>query len=221
MARRRPDSVVKLLDPNTYAGITSTYSIVNEQGYPFSVMIDITYILNKDGFSITVSANNVNGDGSPLPFYVGWHPYFKCTAYSSTVTLDPCLKWNHVQMNYNKDPTGKTEATSMFDGSKPIGGSAGKPTLYDDEFKPRRGSMTCPVLKTTLFDKTTNQAVVLWQDDQFRFVQVFTGFTSETQEEAIAIEPMSAMADAYNNHDHLTVLSDGETWTGTFGVYVE
>ena len=63
--------------------------------------------------------------------------------------------------------------------------------------------------------------VVLWQDSNFRFVHVFTGSNSIFHENAVAIEPMSAMADAYNNHDHLTTLSAGETWGGSFGVYVE
>ena len=40
-------------------------------------------------------------------------------------------------------------------------------------------------------------------------------------ENAVAIEPMSGMADAYNNHDHLSTLSGEENWTGEFGVYVE
>ena len=35
---------------------------------------------------------------------------------------------------------------------------------------------------------------------------------------AIALEPMSALADAYNNGDGLTVLSSQETFTGTFGI---
>lgn len=62
--------------------------------------------------------------------------------------------------------------------------------------------------------------VVLWQDSNFRFVQVFTGSASGFGENAVAIEPMSAMADSYNNHDHLSILSGGEEWNGAFGVYV-
>ena len=32
------------------------------------------------------------------------------------------------------------------------------------------------------------------------------------------MEPMSAMADAYNNHDGLSVLIPGQTFEGTFSI---
>ena len=53
------------------------------------------------------------------------------------------------------------------------------------------------------------------------FVLVFTGSNSIFNANAVAIEPMSAMADAYDNHDHLTTLSVGEAWGGSFGVHIE
>ena len=78
----------------------------------------------------------------------------------------------------------------------------------------------------------------MWQDSNYRFNQIFTGSKEkwcvrETDagywvalchvcrgDDAIAFEPMSAKADAFNNYDHLSVLSDGETFDGSFGFYV-
>ena len=43
---------------------------------------------------------------------------------------------------------------------------------------------------------------------------------SRFREDAVAIETMSAMADGYNSHDHIsTVVSANETWTGEYGVF--
>lgn len=216
--------ILKVIDmewDNDHGSFVASTQISNEPGYPFSLDVVITYTLNKYGFSIIVNATNTNGDGMPLPFYMGWHPYFKCTAYTSYVTLDPCQKWAHVQLNDNMNPTGITQRTYMFDGSVVIGGNKTDPTFYDDEYKPLAGPLLCENGRTKLFDTATNQAVILWHNAAFHYVHIFTGSSSMFHEDSVAMEPMSGMADAYNNHDGLTVLSDGETWSGSFGVYVE
>ena len=206
------DNFASLILSLDYAG---TYP-----GYPFAMQIDITYTLSNKGFSIALSITNMM-PSSPLPLYVGWHPYFACTAYTAIVTLDPCTKWNHVAMDSNFNPTGATQLNSTFNGSSPIGGSSYIPTFYDDEFKATESAGECHDIKTRLYDQDSGQTVVLWQAPNFRFVHIFTGSMSRFGENAIAIEPMSGMADAYNNHDHLSTLSGEENWTGEFGVYVE
>lgn len=196
------------------------YDGTSEPGYPFRMNVIISYTLSEKGFMIALTIANAMPN-TPLPLYVGWHPYFACTAYKAIVTLDPCTEWNHVVMDSNFDPTGVTQVNSTFDGSRPIGGTLTMPTFYDDEFKATLPPSVCHDLKTRLYDPDTQQTVVLWQAANFRFVHIFTGSMSRIGENAIAIEPMSAMADAYNNHDHLSTLSGGEMWTGEFGVYVE
>ena len=98
----------------------------------------------------------------------------------------------------------------------PLEEIATNPTLYDDCYKALQPPHTCPTFQTRLFDPETGQTVVLWQDSNFRFLQVFTGSSSLFGENAVAIEPMSGAVDGYNNHDHLTTLSGGESWIGEF-----
>ena len=117
------------------------------------------------------------------------------------------------------DPTGNTQLDTIFDGSQAIGGTAVDPTFYDSEFKPR--SPVSGVMLFRITDVPSEQSVVLWQDDSFRLTHIFTGAMKCFGQNGIALEPMSGMADGFNNHDHLTILSAGETWTGAFGVYVE
>lgn len=207
----------------TYSSATLTLSLDftgTDQGYPFLMELLVAYTLSHEGFTISLTITN-KMQNSPLPLYVGWHPYFACTAYKAIVTLDPCTKWNHVTMDSNFDPTGATELNSTFDGSSPIGGSSYLPTFYDDEFKATEPAGVCHNIKTRLYDPDTGQTVVLWQGANFRFNHIYTGSMSRFGENAVAIEPMSAMADAYNNHDHLSTVSASEKWTGEFGVYVE
>ena len=190
-------------------------------GYPFVFDVSIDYILSDDGFSMTFYITNMM-DSTPLPFYMGWHPYFVCTPYKAYVILDKCTHWNHVELNGNMDPTGVTHLFNGLNGTEPIGGNETYPTFYDDEYKPRDpDNPLCQTIKTHIYDPLTDQTITLWQDINYRLVHIFTGSVSLFQEDAIAIEPMSGMADAYNNHDHLSVISGGEMWTGTIGVNVQ
>lgn len=210
-------TVKSVEEMDKYARLELAYSFDGtEPGYPFFLDIAVFYTLSKDGFNITIQASN-RDETHPLPFFMGWHPYFNCTSYSAYVTLDPCTPWNHIELDSNMDPTGNTKLYHGLNGSAPIGGNETHPTHYDDGFKPiRANSPDCSVMETVLNDTKTGHTVVLWQDSAFKFVQVFTGLVG-----GIAIEPMSAAADAYNNHDHLAILSGGEIWTGSFGVYIK
>ena len=51
--------------------------------------------------------------------------------------------------------------------------------------------------------------------------ELFTGALADHGSASVAFEPMSGMADAYNNHDGLVAISAGGSWSGTFGLRVE
>lgn len=116
-------------------------------------------------------------------------------------------------------PTGQTQIETGFDGTVPIGGSAGNPTYYDNEWKATR--RVFEFVETEIWDPVAGYSTFLWQDSSFPLTQLFTGSMSLWGESAIAFEPMSGIADAFNNHDHLSILSAGEQWFGSFGVYLQ
>ena len=125
-------------------------------------------------------------------------------------------------------PTGHSEPWNKFDGTHPIGGSPKAPTYYDDEFKstlPPSAAVTAacgPHFRTRLIDAGgAGDASVLFSDRQHNVVQVFTGAKETWGWDAVAIEPMSALADAFNNGDGLSVLSAGQAFDGSFGVTLE
>ena len=198
------------------ARLTLSYDFKNEEeGYPFDWFYEITYTLSGQGLDIAITIDNTQ-ETSALPMYIGWHPYFLCTTHKAVITFDKCTGWNHIELNSNMNPTGQTSLGVPFDGFTPIGGTASNPTAYDDEYKATLPPSECGQIKTTLYDPDTEKTVVLYQSSNMRFIQVFTGLTG-----TIAIEPMSGMADAFNNHDHLSVLSGKEQWQASFGVYLQ
>ncbi len=198
--------------------LTLSYDFKNEEepeGYPFDWLLQINYTLSTEGLDISITIFNTM-ESSPLLAYIGWHPYFLCTSHKAVITFDQCTGWNHIYLNDNMNPTGNTSVGVPFDGHTPIGGNASNPTAYDDEYKAILPSSLCGQIKTKLYDPDTDKTVVLYQSDNMRFLQVFTGVLG-----AVAIEPMSGMADAFNNHDHLSILSGQEVWQASFGVYLE
>ena len=77
-------------------------------GYPFYFDLSIDYILSGSRFTMQFHVTN-NMESTPMPFYMGWHPYFRCVPNKAyVVVLDPCTSWNHVELDANMDPTGET-----------------------------------------------------------------------------------------------------------------
>lgn len=216
MLAGRVMTVERAIATEDSAVLTLSYDFKNEEkGYPFDWFYQITYTLSSQGLDITITVDNTMAT-SPLPMYIGWHPYFLCTTHKAIITFDQCTTWNHIQLNSNANPTGITTLGVPFDGNTPIGGTATNPTAYDDEYKAAMPPGVCGGITTKLYDPDTQKTVVLHQSANMRLLQVFTGIVG-----TVAIEPMSGMADAFNNHDHLSVLSGKEQWQASFGVYLE
>lgn len=219
-----------------------------DPGYPFPLRVNLTYELSDEGFKVTTVAENMasattggrtgstgkaakaaKAGAGPLPFYNGWHSYFKVGDISkATLTLDRCSGWNHIDVGNGGGnvkglliPTGLTTPFSGFDGTKPVGGTTAVPTYWDDEFKATASTAACPVLKTRVTDGDTKDTAVLWQSEGSRFVQVFSGTKKNFGQQAIAVEAMSSEADSWNNLQGINVLQAGETWQGSFGVQLE
>jgi len=111
-----------------------------------------------------------------------------------------------------------------------FGGTDTAPTYYDDEFKPKhncgnRGKERAgflPAMHQRIKDTVSGDTTVLWHEaEKYPFVQLYTGARAGFGLNAMALEPMSAEVDAYNNFDGLKILSGGEYWSGTYGVYLE
>ena len=69
------------------------------------------------------------------------------------------------------------------------------------------------------FDALESRVVTLHLGPAWRWVQVFTGDTlAEGARQALAVEPMTSPADAFNSGVDLLVLGAGEQWSGRFRI---
>jgi aldose 1-epimerase len=59
----------------------------------------------------------------------------------------------------------------------------------------------------TVRDPGSAQGVALWGDERVRWLQVYTGDDTPTPRRALAVEPMTAPADAFRSGEDLVVLA--------------
>lgn len=202
------------------------YNFTGEDlGYPFLLAVELSYSLLPDGFYFMVNVRNMM-ERYPLPFHFGWHPYFLVSDVSKAIVMfDNSTLWNHVDVTNNSNvytdliPTGLTHLWHNFTRGTPIGGTMSIPNFYDDESKATLPAEFYGDIKTTILDAVTGDVTVLTQDGfYFPFVHVYTGGVGRWGVQAVAVEPMSGMADCFNNMNDLIVLNGLESWRGKFDV---
>ncbi|BDS14354.1 aldose 1-epimerase [Aureispira anguillae] len=147
-------------------------------GFPFPFNITLTYTLKKDSLALAVKVEN-RGTAS-FPFSLGWHPYF----YSSDLEQSELYMESEERIDANEQMIPQQIIKEHF--PNPL-------VLRKQEFD------TGFVLKnTTIGYKTPDYQMNLriggHQDQQF--VQLYI----PAHRKSIAIEPMTAAADCYNNN---------------------
>jgi galactose mutarotase-like enzyme len=107
------------------------------------------------------------------------------------------------------------------------------PTYHDDEYKALQPSnKACGLnnlgskqlngggrFRTKLTDPVTDYVTILSHESHY--LQVWTGALATFGVDAVVLEPLSSMSDAFNNHNGLHILDSGETYTNEFSLEIE
>jgi aldose 1-epimerase len=182
-------------------GITLSHQLRGREGYPFALDLVVGYELDSAGVVVTLRATNA-GSGR-APFGAGLHPYLRLTG---DITLQVPAN-TRVPIDDRLLPTGPPTPVSGteldFRHARRLGDQR-LDTCFGDLERGAAG-----VASLTLAGP---RRLVVWMDDAFHFVQVFTA------DGAIAVEPMTCAPDAFNTGDGLLVLEPGASFTGRCGV---
>ena len=198
-----------------------------DQGYPFTVEVAFTYCLDRSGLAIEVAATNVSTTGQAAPFMVGWHPFIQLRGpvenakiafdHRSGYNLSVPTRGGSDGPERDSHPSGVAVPSTEFTDGQLLG-----ERYWDDGFKATASTRAVPRLETRVLDSCTidnsHATVVLWQDAQCRFIQVYTGLRGRG---LVAVEPMSGQTDCFNNGDGLVVIQAGEVWETAFGLRLE
>lgn len=193
---------------NTEAILGLEYKSSGEEGFPYPFRISIEFVLSSSkGFGCKTIIRNESQ--FIMPAAVGWHPYFKLGA------VDDC------QISF----PAKTELTVD---RQMIPTGARNPEFYFEDFQPLRDKNfdTCFGLNKEnmhlirLFNPSLSVVMNLWQEGGnkgFNYLQVYT----PPDRGSIALEPMTAAPDAFNNSLGLYLMEAGDSCECSFGVYLE
>ncbi len=180
-----------------------------QEGYPFSCILTLHFELSRKGFSCRTEV--VNTDSVTVPVGEGWHPYFKTGSKVDELVLK--LPSDSLYLvDERMIPTLAKASVNGYNLPKKIGADK-----FDTGYKVNEQG---PVAQTEINDPAQNITLIVWQEtglDKYNYLQVYTppGRTS------IAVEPMTCLADAFNNRQGLILLPPGQTRSFTFGVRLE
>ena len=200
----------------TASSLTLAADLPAQEGYPFELSTSVRYELHRDGLRATHRI--VNTGRGKAPVALGTHPFLRL---GEVATGDLKLVVNadsHVELDGLLIPTGAT--TRVEGGSRDFraGRILGSMSLDDVWTDVRRDAEGTSV---HYLEAPDGSRVELDMDAAFGYIQVFTtaSFPSVSGNVgAVALEPMTAPADAFNSGEGLRWLKPGEGWEIGWGI---
>jgi aldose 1-epimerase len=189
------------------SSVTLVHDLVPQTGYPFELHFELTYSLDA-ATGLRVRAAVTNTGRSAAPFGAGFHPYLDLAGHD----LDTAELLVPARAVFDTDdhqiPTGSHPVAGGpydFSAIRPIG-----EVRLDHGF----GELTGPAALL----RTEQRTVEVRWDAAYRYLQVFTPAFITPGRNAVAIEPMSCAANAFNSGAGLLRLEPGRHWTGSWGI---
>lgn len=198
----------------TESSITLVATIFPQSGYPVEMLNQVTYSLSAQGLSVQQQITNRGDHRAPVA--LGAHPFLTIPDVQpgEVVFTGPCA--SVIAVDERLLPVGIEAVAGEFD----VRGGVRLDTVnFDHGFAdPERDADGRAVHSLRADDGRT---VSLWGDEAAQYWQVFTPGTYEGYPVAVAIEPMSAPADAFNSGDGVRFLEPGESCEMAWGIVAE
>lgn len=191
---------------------TLSATIFPQTGYPYLVETSVTYVLRADGIDVTHALTNRSATAAPVA--LGTHPFVTIGDVDAHDLVLTVPAQTAITTDDRMLPTGTEPADAALRDGVRLGDvnlDTGFTDLDRDADGLIRHSLTAP----------DGRRLTLWQGEGFDFVQVYTTDKYPGQSLAVAIEPMTAPADALNSGVGLRHLDPGETWTLQWGITLD
>ncbi len=195
-------------------GVLLEASVFPQHGYPFLVRHQVRYEITED-LGLAVSQSLVNGCADRAPFVLGAHPYLRIGDVPTeelTLRVDAATR---LTADERLIPTGSEPVAGVFDLRRGrLVGDVDLDVAYTDlafDGGLARQTLTAP----------DGRSVSLLQDETCRYSHVFVTTRFPGRSKAVAIEPMTGPANAFNSGDGLRWLEPGEQFTMRWGISAE
>ena len=192
------------------ASVTLAATVFPQHGYPFHLDTTVRYELHEDELAVTHTITNLSARSAPVA--MGTHPFLTIGAVEPEDLVLTVNATTHFEVDARLNPRGEHSVDGTdFDlrGGRRLG------ELYlDDAWG---GVITVDGVAARL-TAPDGREVRLIQDDQHGYVQVFTTRDFPGTSLAVAIEPMTAPANALNSGDGVRWLEPGKRWSAAWGI---
>ncbi|GGJ16989.1 aldose 1-epimerase [Paenarthrobacter histidinolovorans] len=199
-----------LVDESEFS-VTLEATVFPQHGYPFLVLHRVRYELD-DALDLRVSQTLVNQAQSPAPFVLGAHPYLRLGDAAPEDLVLTVNARTRLVADERLIPRSTAPADGPYDFSS---GTAVGPALVDVALTDL--TFDGGVARHTL-SAPDGRSVSLEQDANCPYVHVFITDTFPGRSKAVAIEPMTGPANAFNSGDGLRWLAPGESFTMNWGI---
>ncbi|MBO1266539.1 aldose 1-epimerase family protein [Arthrobacter cavernae] len=200
----------ELVDESEFS-VTLEATVFPQHGYPFLVRHRVRYELDA-GLELRVSQTLVNDSGSNAPFVLGSHPYLRLGEVPSEDLVLTVKAGTRLVADERLIPRSSAPVDGDFDlaaGARVAGldlDVAYTDLAYDGGTA--RHVLTAP----------DGRSVSLEQDESCAYVHVFVTDGFPGRSKAVAIEPMTGPANAFNSGDGLRWLAPGESFTMNWAI---
>lgn len=187
-------------------------TVFPQHGYPFLVRHLVAYELEESG-ALRVTQTLLNHDDAAAPVVLGAHPYLRLgelPAEDLTVTVraDRWLETDERLIPRAERPvSGGTDLRAGV-----VLAELDTDTAYTGLERDAQGRA-----RTTL-SGADGRSVTLWQDDRCGYVHIYATGGFDGRAKALAVEPMSGPANAFNSGDGLHWVQPGAEFSMSWGI---
>ncbi len=193
------------VEEHTANSVSLQYRLMAQSGYPWLLDLHVLYDVSATGLTVTQTATNMSD--ATAPYACGAHPYL-------TVAPGPVDGWELTLPAATRAlsderlipvATEPVEGTSYdFRVARPLRDTVLNHAFTDLE-RDDDGRATA-----TLRDPVSGAGVAIWADEKHRWLLLYTADdVPTTARRSLAIEPMTANADAFRSGQDLVSLAPG------------
>jgi aldose 1-epimerase len=199
-----------LVDESEHS-VTLEATIFPQHGYPFLARHRVQYLLAED-LGLVVRQTLANDAKEPAPFVLGAHPYLRLgdtdiEELVLTVSADTQLLADERLIPRSSAPV---QGDTDFRAGQHIAPLSVDVALTGLRFQDGQARHTLAA--------ADGREVSLWQDESCQYVHVYVSTLYPGRSRAVAVEPMTGPANAFNSGDGLRWLQPGESFTMSWGI---
>lgn len=188
-----------------------------QDGWPFTLDLELEYLLDDGGLTVRTRAKNVGAE--PCPFAAGAHPYLTVSAERIDATVLQAAGRVRLVADERQIPTGEREPVDGtaydFRAPRPVGD-----VQLDDAFAQLvRDADGRAHMRLSTADGA--RAATLWMDGSYEYLMLFTGDAlpePARRRRSLGVEPMTCAPNALQSGEGLLTLQPGETFAGAWGI---